>query len=109
VQAAGLNPAAGQRTVAGQRVEQGQRVWPYVVVAMKVVTEDVCLAVGRGGRAPSRGGREQMLDHGGGRQNWFMAKECSHQDVLGGRRGDHDGQILLPFLDLRGFYNRIIK
>ena len=109
MQAEGLNPAAGQRTVAGQRVEQGQRVWPYVVVAMKVVTEDVCLDVGRGGRAPSRGGREQMLGRGGGRQNWFMAKECSHQYVLGGRRDGHDGQIFLPFLGLRGFYNRIIK
>ena len=95
--------------MAGQRVGQGRRLWSYVGISMNVVAEDVCLAVSCGGRAPSRDGREQMLGHGGGRQNWAVAKECGHQDVLGGRRNDHDGQILFPFLDLRGFYNRIIK
>ena len=82
--------------MAGQRVGQGRRVWSCVGVAMNVVAEDVCLAVGRGGRAPSRGGREQMLGHGGGRQNWAVAKEYGHQNVLGGRRDDHGGQSLLP-------------
>ena len=75
---------------------------------MHVVAKDVCLAVGRGGRAPSRVGGRQMVGHGGGRQNWAVAEECDHPDALGGHHDSHDGQLLLLFLDLRGYYKRII-
>ena len=73
-----------------------------ISVTVPVVTEDVCVAVCRGGWIPSRIDRGQILGHGGRRHIWVVAEECSHQDALGGHHDNHDGHILLPFLDLHG-------
>ena len=88
----GVGQSCGSKVNIGGGVEHGGL--NDGGVAMNVAAKNVCLVVGRAG---------------GGRQNWAMAEECGHQDALGGHCDNHDGQILLLFLDLRGYYKEILK